>query len=319
MRTNIDEKLLPPYFFRQKVRCTIASAPKDDELNPTRFKYLVSLPGDRRQGVLSSDDPNLQPGIELEVAFTSYFGKRLMFNHSSESVTLDTITSEEEIKFMSLPVHGSLVSVTVVEKSDDGYIAEFKDCWDDTIKGSLASSESLEIGESLDAAVTGWSPDTINFISVREVEKEIERKNARSRYLTGKDFDNNSDDMDMDMDMELEMDWMSAVTSLSNQSESRNDTLQPMRDEAEALIEKLLQDGLSKHWDATVVALKIYAYPKENEEISNLLKQLVETHSEKEVIEFLTYRLHPDKECPLTPTSRNILLSLRSPSPSGIK
>ncbi len=313
MPTNIDEKLLPPYFFGQKVSCTIGSAPKDDELNPPRVKYLVSLPEDRRQGVLSSDNPNLQTGIELEASFTSYFGKRLMFTHSSESVKLDTTTSEEEIKFMSLPVHGSLVSVTVVEKSDDGYIAEFKNYWADAIKGTLASSESLEIGESIAAAVTGWSPDSMNFISVRDVEKEIERNNARSQYLTGKDLGSSSDDMD------LEMDWMSAVTNLSSQIESRNDTLQPMRDEAEALIEKLQQDGLSKHWDATVSALKMFVYPKQNEEISNLLKQLVETHSEKEVVEFLTYRLHPDKECPLTPTSRDILLSLRSPSPSEIK
>ena len=169
MQTKSYEKPLRPYYYNQELRCTVSSMPSEDELNPPGVKYMVTLPDERRQCIISSDDPNLQPGTELDVTFLSYFGKRLMFRHSSEAVKHEFTISKDEIKGMSLPVHGSLVTVTIVERSVDGYVAAFTDYWGDIIKNSIISSEALEIGESLDAVVSGWSANTISFVSARDI------------------------------------------------------------------------------------------------------------------------------------------------------
>lgn len=295
-------KPLPPYHHGQRLRCVPNVALGKSDM-PPGFKYAVEIPGDRRRGQLIAADSNLSLGVEIEASFISYDGAGLMLTIFS-GVEAGRPESDPNIKLMSFPVQGSLVSVTVVEKNAGGYIAEYRDYWGEGLRGALVSKAVHLVGDCLDAAVSGWSPQEVTFVAVSEIEKELNRMRERRVYLSGKKPNS----------LELEMDWTGAVMQLtaSMKPAAFEDMFQGMREVAEDLIARLQAEGLKLHWEETVKALKFYAYPKEHDEVSLILKSFYEKYPEEELVEFLSYRLHPDKECPLTPLTKEFCGALSS-------
>lgn len=295
-------KPLPPYHHGQRLRCIPDAALGKSDM-PPGFKYAVEIPGDRRRGQLISADSNLPLGVELEASFISHDGSGLMLTGFS-GIELERSASDPDIKLMSFPVQGSLVSVTVVEKNAGGYIAEYKDFWGEGLRGTLVSEAVHQVGDCLDAAVSGWSPQEVDFVAVAEIEKEMDRMRERQVYLSGREPNS----------LELEMDWTGAVMRLtaSMKPAEPEDMFQGMREDAEDLIARLQAEGLKLHWEDTVKALKFFAYPKEHDEVSLILKSFYEKYPEEELIDFLSYRLHPDKDCPLTPLTKEICGALSS-------
>lgn len=296
MSENDLYKPLPPFHHGQRLRCIPDAALGESDM-PPGFRYAVAIPGDRRRGQLITADSNLPLGVELEANFISHDGSGLLLTGFS-GIELERPSSDPDIKLMSFPVQGSLVSVTVVEKNAGGYIAEYKDFWGDGLRGVLVSGAVHQVGDCLDAAVSGWSPQKVDFVAAAEIEKEMNRMRERRVYFSGKEPGN----------LELEMDWTAAVMQLtaSMKPAESEDMFRPMREEAEDLIARLQAEGLKLHWEDTVKALKFYAYPKEHDEVSLILKSFYEKYPEEELIDFLSYRLHPDKECPLTPLTKEI-------------
>lgn len=301
MLKNNAKQPLPAYHYSQKILCRVISAPEPDH-EPTMFSYKVEISGDRRQGILTSNDKGLRLGEEIKAEFSMARGKKIVLVYFPETAQLEKLTSDEEMKAMSLLMKGSLVSVIVVEKTDNNYIATYKDYWGETVKGTLVSSQPLKIGDCADAAVCNESKASMSFVSVLDIEKEIDRIHQRDDYFSQKDAQPSP--------IAEEMDWMAAVIHLSGQSEEMGDVFQPLIEESEALIDNLQKEGLKLHWMETVEALKMYAFPKDEEAISNILKQFIEKYSEAEVLEFLSYRLHPNKEVPMNPVYKDILGAL---------
>lgn len=288
---------LPPYHFQQKVRCVISSIGAPDEDVPNQVSYQVDVPGDKRKGILTAVSASLQPGVEVDAIFISYAGRSLQFKEFRDTDIVHR-PSDKDMISMSIPLQSSLVTVEVLEKSGEHYNAVFKDYWGNPYQGPLVSSQRLATGDLVEVAVAGWNSRDLSFILVEDVEREIARQNGRAKYFSGTEKSQDA--------LDRELDWMAAIVSLADSG--ANDTIfGPMINEAEVLIANIQKEGLSKHWDATVEALKLYTWPKEAPEISRMLQELVDEFTEKDVIEFLSFRLHPSKECPLTPMNRNII------------
>lgn len=292
-----EKQPLPAYYSSQKLRCRVKSRGKYDQI-VSMATYAVEVPGDRREAELKSNGAELKPGDEVEAIFVSLNGRKVVLAHCTDTYPLEVERPDSEIKEMSEPFKGSLVSVTVLEKLDAGYKVVYKDFWGEDHEGSMRTELQYEPGTIIDVAVAGW-PGEMKFVSIPDIEAEVERRNERSRYLTGQETS-----------LKNENTWLEAVIGLSP-DESVKDLMGDLREKAESLIARLQKEGLRANWDETVEALKMYAYPMEEGEISDLLERLSEQYEEDDLVEFFSYRLHPDKNCPLTPLSRDLLQALR--------